>query len=31
MAKEKNIIVNDFNLFCDVMKSAVKIVDSAKF
>lgn len=28
---KKQIFVNDFNLFCDLMKSAVKIVDSAKF
>lgn len=31
MSNEKTIIVNDFNLFCDLMKSTVKIVDSAKF
>lgn len=30
MINEKLIIVNDFNLFYDLMKSAVKIVDAAK-
>ena len=28
--RSKQILVNDFGLFCEVMKSAVKIVDSAK-
>ena len=27
----KEIVVNDFDLFCDTMKSTVKLVDSAKF
>jgi len=26
-----NIIVNDFGLFCTLVKSAAKVVDSAKF
>lgn len=30
MDNKKQILINDFNLFCDLMKSAVKIVDSAK-
>lgn len=28
---KKQILVNDFNLFCDLMKSTTKIVDAAKF
>lgn len=28
--EKKQILINDFNLFCDLMKSVVKIVDSAK-
>lgn len=28
---KKQILVNDFNLFCELMKSTVKIVDAAKF
>jgi len=31
MASEKTITVNDFNLFYELMKSAVKIVEAAKF
>lgn len=30
MATKQQIVLNDFNLFCEVLKSAVKIVDSAK-
>lgn len=31
MSEKKEIKVNDFGLFYDVMKSAVKVVESAKF
>lgn len=27
----KEITINDFDLFCDTMKSTAKIVDAAKF
>jgi len=27
----KDITINDFDLFCDTMKSTAKIVDAAKF
>ena len=30
MAKTTQILVRDFDLFCDVMKSVAKVVDSAK-
>lgn len=30
MAKKQQIVLNDFNLFTEVLKSAVRIVDSAK-
>jgi len=30
MAKKQQIVINDFNLFSEVLKSAVKVVDSAK-